>query len=235
MSSLVDKLKEVCLSGGNLSGDDGKYLEKHVVHDVPDSFASVKIIFLMESPHIDEKRRGYPLAGVSGENITMDLIKLIKVCSGMKSNDPIGELVKYNKISWLSIMNVCLLPLQKTPYENREKASDAVRTLWGAFEEIREKVWKKHDLCPIGEEVYDAIINDLGARIEQVKARCQSPLLVIPFGHIARQSLERAIEADSQLQFSKGMDVPHPAACKWKTWDKNELAVCIDAWLKGSL
>ena len=237
MSNLVDKLKEVHLSGGSLSDDEREYLEKHIVRDVPEDLASVKVVFLMESPHTDEKEKGFPLAGKSGKNVTKDLIKLI--CSGVKGKDPIGELVEESKVCWLSIMNVCLLPLQKTPYENNEKVSDTVRTLLCALKEIKYEMERGGDLCPISKDVYEVIINDLACRIVQTKCQCPNELLLVPFGEFARRSLaevKRRIGQDSMgLHFSEET-VPHPTPLygHWKKYKKDKLAAEISAWLSGS-
>ena len=220
MPNLIEKLKRVDLGNGCLSCDDARYLKKYVVCDVPRCVSDVKIVFLVESPHTEEICRGYPLAGSSGQSVTRNLIfdhhlqgKLDDKCR----NTSIGKLVHKNIIPWLAIMNVSLLPLQKIAYHHTEARSTEIRTLWCAFKEIKWELEKhdEEDLCPISCNVYKAIVNDLACRIERITSQCQP--MFIPFGNVARQSLDEAKRVRESLQglSVSNVSVWHPSAWKY--------------------
>ena len=196
MSDLIEKLKGVSLGSGCLSGEEGNYLKQHIIHDIPQDFSAVKIIFLVESPHKQEVKSRHPLAGTSGHNVTKDLIShhtlrnLLKL-DNRYYNISIGKLVNENKIPWLAIMNVSLLPLEKTAYNGTEGKSNEVRTLWCALDEIKRELERSdggvQNLCPISGNVYEIIVNDLACRIRRIIGRCQPKF--IPFGNVARRSM----------------------------------------------
>lgn len=238
MSNLIEKLKEVKLGNGRLSNRDTLYLKQYIVRDVPqcvDAFRDIKIVFLVESPHRKEIRDGHPLAGSSGLNVTKNLIFspiLHDTLITRKLNDndrrtSIGRLVKGNKIPCLSIMNVSLLPLHKRAYDSTEGSSNKMRTLWCALEEIKGKLEKSDerelDLCPTSRDVYDVIVNDLACRIEKI-ARRQPKF--IPFGNIARRSLDRVKQGRESSEELRVSEVPvwHPATWSRKTYEDR----CID-------
>lgn len=225
MSDLIEKLKEVDLENGYLSCRDASYLYNYVVHDIPRPIGdTVKIVFLVESPHTDEvdPENKYPLAGYSGQNVTEKLIfghsfglrELTRLRNGDR-NISIGKLILENKIPWLAIMNVSLLPLKKNAYNHTRSQSGEMQTLWCAFKEIKRELEERieGELCPISRNVYDTIVNNLVCRIEQITNQCQPKF--IPFGNIARRSLCRVKQIRPSLQalpFSS-VKVWHPS--KW--------------------
>ena len=238
MSDLIEKLKEVDLGNGHLSCGDARYLRNYVVHDVPRSIgATVQIVFLVESPHRDEVRSEsrYPLAGHSGRNVTEDLIldhnlqESEQLCAGDRGI-PIGKLVYENKIPWLAIMNVSLLPLQKKSYRNHRNQSNKIQTLWCAFWEIKEKMQRSDsgdpDLCPISRNVYDVIANNLAYRIDQITRSRQCQPKFILFGNVARRSLDRAKQIRPSLQGLPVSNIPvrHPSAWYGRKYENR----CID-------
>lgn len=222
MLDLIENLRTINLGSGHLSSTCANYLNGHAIHDVPQDVNNVKIIFLVESPHKKERCHKYPLAGSGGSHVTSTLIfdhnlhNLQAELTDEDRNTPIGKLVYENRIPWLSIMNVSLFPLQKKSYDNAENQSRKIRILWCALEEIKRKLQisgrENPDLCPTSREVYEVIINDLAHRIKRVTRQCQPKF--IPFGNIARRSLDRAKEVRPCLQELpvSGVRVRHPSA-----------------------
>lgn len=240
MPTLTDRLMEVDLGGGRLSGGDVGCLNRCIVRDVPMNTDGVRVIFLLESPHRDEIRCGYPLAGRSGRRMTSDLVcghQLAQVDAGT----PLGRLVRDNQINWLAVMNVSCLPLQKEAYRDVETRSAAVRTLWCAFEEIRGKAMeapdgRELDLCPIACNVYKVILEDLACRIGQIRGRQPK---IFPFGKVARASLSEARRISPSVRDLPASDIPvrHPAAWHRGRYDDREghlraLANDVKAYLR---
>ena len=85
----------------------------------PTPSPSPPIVFIGESPHTDEVKSGdtpetrYPLAGRSGKSVTAAL-------GDLESDDqacrPLGELVARGVVDWLTIINVCEVPLDPGTY-----------------------------------------------------------------------------------------------------------------------
>ena len=107
---------------------DIDFNNKYCVKDILSE--NVKIIFLLESPHNEEVKCKYPLAGKSGVNMTKFFCKVFNL-SGPKCCDkivPFGKLVKdahnskitdndfINKLKKIGIMNVCNIPMQMQVY-----------------------------------------------------------------------------------------------------------------------
>lgn len=235
MSNLVEKLKEVDLGDGCLSDEEADYLECHVVQDMPPNFSAAKIVFLVESPHRDEIKYGHPLAGHSGRNVTKDLIFSIdaRLRKGLSEADkqlPIGELITENKVRWLAVMNVSLLPLQKSAYKDHaEEHSEKMQTLWRSFCEIRKEIANR-----VSRDVYAVMVDDLACRIERIVDR-RHQLRFIPFGNVARCALQRVQQAQENgplqgLSVSK-VRVWHPST--WRYDGKpNEEYISRDSHLR---
>ena len=69
-----------------------------------------KYVFMLESPHTDELCSNVPIAGSSGKAMTK--------CLCANSEVPFGLLVKRENIP-INIINVCIVPLQKTKRSNQ--------------------------------------------------------------------------------------------------------------------
>ena len=99
----------------NLSPCDVKILKRYLVLDLPNSNADidrVNIVFVVESPHVDEVCHKHPLAGSSGKNVTRKYLTTM-IDSSEQSKKAIGCLVVSGQVPWLSLINVSQLPLQK--------------------------------------------------------------------------------------------------------------------------
>ncbi|MCC4819176.1 hypothetical protein BCU85_21445 [Vibrio lentus] len=82
-------------------------LKKFQIEDL--SHLNSDVIFILESPHIQELKVGYPAAGETGVNMS----KVLFNCE-----QPLGELIKNRAILpiQLSILNCSRIPLQSTCY-----------------------------------------------------------------------------------------------------------------------
>lgn len=99
----------------NLSPYDEEILKRYLVLDLPSSNADidrVKIVFVIESPHIHEVCHKHPLAGDSGKKVTKKYLETM-IDDSEQSKKPIGCLIVSGQMPWLSLINVSQLPLQK--------------------------------------------------------------------------------------------------------------------------
>lgn len=103
-------------------GFDETFKDKYYVKDCFGSDAA-KVLFILESPHIDEIRHKYPAAGKTGDVMSQVLLDNF-MCS-------FGELLNRADPSTepYGIMNVSQIPLQLSAYQKREKTQSAMITM----------------------------------------------------------------------------------------------------------
>jgi len=71
-------------------------------------FDNTDVIFVLESPHTQEVKNGYPVAGKSGNDMS-------KVLFGL--DESFGKLIYEQKIKHIGILNVSNYPLQHSAYK----------------------------------------------------------------------------------------------------------------------
>jgi len=106
-----------------------KNLDKFIVNDLIKS--NTKIIFILESPHINEIKEHHPLAGKTGKLISKKLF----------SNDnSFGSLLIENRSIFkdYGIMNISQIPLQASAYPNDYTNNSQIYNILRMFELIRK-------------------------------------------------------------------------------------------------
>ena len=82
-------------------------LKDYFVNDLV--YDEVRVVFVLESPHTQEVKNGYPVAGKSGNDMS-------KVLFGL--DEAFGKLIYEQIIKNIAIVNVCNYPLQKSAYSS---------------------------------------------------------------------------------------------------------------------
>ena len=173
------------------------------------------IAFILESPHIDEICKGYPLAGKAGKEMSKYLLD---------SKIPFGEEVKKGKLAnKVSVINVSKKPLSSKAYCCN---SDVPRDIEN-YEKLKELIDNNanfntthynQELNDLKSEIYDSFIKEI------IKVPNKS--FIVPCGKFARDCIDKAKEEDivKNKQF-KYIDsaVPHPARNKWINLEEDTL------------
>ena len=195
---LVDRLAEAC---PRFPRD---VFEQFVVPDFV-RHDCVKVVLLCESPHTREVKScpRTPLMGASGKTVGRALNVLVRGVSATTSQ-PIGHLVRSDpKFSWLGIMNVCCVPMQRKPYEDRAGDVDC----WiKRLKEVRKR--REDDPWDETNQVEAAIKDDLRERWRCVESQRRDVLLV-PCGGVARRFCRQLAYAPIAPR------TPHPSRCRW--------------------
>jgi hypothetical protein len=169
-----------------------------------------RVIFLLESPHIQEIVYGAPVSGSSGLSMTKHIFgkKLEKY--------PFGRILLSNKnrekrnpiISRLGLMNVCNIPLQGSAYDEEDRNKN--RLLIKEFEYIR--INNQRDRFPSKEtnEVQSLILGKLRTRLNVLKGR---HLSFVPCGRFAQKFFRLAGVSDDNWALVR--DIPHPSYNNW--------------------
>ncbi len=165
-------------------------LDDYFVDDLIDEDS--KIIFVLESPHTDEVKNGYPVAGKSGKDIS-------KVLFGL--SEPFGKLLYEKKITNIGIVNVSNYPLQKSAYKNQD-----LKTI-EFFEQIRQNPkTRKYDKNSINPTI-NKIMIDFKNRI----TTCRDKKVVL-CGNFAQNAFDFWLDEN---EFKDILRVPHPSFNNW--------------------
>jgi hypothetical protein len=176
-------------------------LKDYFVNDLV--YTDTQVIFVLESPHTEEVKNGYPVAGKSGKDMSKVLFDY---------DEAFGKLVYEQSIKNIGIVNVCNFPLQKSAYKNIDSKE------LDFFEKIRQNPKaRKNDTIGIN-EILGVMMSDFAVRLNKHKDK-----KIVLCGNFAQKCFENHLNADD---FQAILHVPHPSFNNWK---KEKYADAIQA------
>lgn len=190
---------------------------------VPDVFGSqdkgeIKVLFILESPHIMEVKHGYPAAGRSG-------INMAKIMMNGRRREPLGKLIHDGELKAFGIKNICNIPMQKVAYD--EAAQEAYPALLGSLEKLRLPANIARGR--LKDEDENRFVPVVMAWFDETFARVldEHPNLefIIPCGKVAQTFFGELVgrwpegrREDFERRYRVIADVPHPS---YNLWDNN--------------
>ena len=166
-------------------------LKDYFVNDLV--YDKAEVVFVLESPHTQEVKNGYPVAGKSGNDMS-------KILFGL--DEAFGKLIYEQSIKKINIVNVSNYPLQKSAYKNPQ-----MREL-EQFEKIRQNPkLRKYDKDRIN-AVVKTIIDDFSKRLSKHKDK-----KIVLCGNFAQAAFDSVLD---ETQFKEILRVPHPSFNNWK-------------------
>jgi len=166
-------------------------LKDYIVDDIVRE--DTKVIFVLESPHTQEVKNGYPVAGKSGVDMSLVLFGL---------NEPFGKLVYENRVNGVGLLNISNLPLQKSAYQNPHAK------VLEFFEIIRQNPKpRKHAKGGIN-LVIEKMLANFKNRLEKHKDK-----KVVLCGRFAQNAFDAVFRDD---EFRAVLRVPHPSFNNWR-------------------
>ncbi|MCL6517848.1 uracil-DNA glycosylase family protein [Alicyclobacillus sp.] len=188
--------------------------ELSVSYEVPDILLpSSDLIFILESPHVQELRFGAPVSGPSGATMTKHLF------GERYARHALGRLVKKNadegknrpRLNRIGLMNVCNVPMQMSAYPDPE-VRQTYRIWLEALMHIRSN--NQRDVYPnaLHNEVQSVLVDHLRAKLLALRDR---PLTVVPCGRFAQKFFRLAAVRSERWRVIDG--VPHPS---YNSWDR---------------
>jgi hypothetical protein len=166
-------------------------LKEYFVDDL--LYENTKVIFVLESPHTQEVKNGYPVAGKSGNDMS-------KVLFGR--DDAFGKLIHEQEIKNIGILNVSNYPLQNSAYSHQHLSEIEF------FEKIRQNPkLRKYDKLGIN-PIVTKIMSDFKARLQLHRDK-----KIVLCGNFAQNSFDTQF---MQSEFSSTLRVPHPSFNNWK-------------------
>ncbi len=166
-------------------------LKDYFVNDLV--YDNTEVVFVLESPHTEEVKNGYPVAGKSGNDMS-------KVLFG--ADEAFGKLIYEQRIKNIAIVNICNYPLQKSAYKNPDMPE------LKQFEKIRQNPkLRKYDKDGIN-AVVKPMMDDFAKRLSKYKDK-----KIVLCGNFAQSAFDSILD---ETQFKKILRVPHPSFNNWK-------------------
>lgn len=180
-----------------------------------------KVIFVLESPHVQELKYGAPVSGSSGATMSKHLF-------GPEFNKPLGRLVIKNieeqknrpSLNVIGLMNVCGIPMQRKAYGDREvieKHADFFDVLEGVRQGNQKEVYQ--------DEAWNAMQDVILRRFqERLAKQLGRECTMVPCGRFAQKFFRLANMVSDTWRVIDG--VPHPS---YNSWDRERYQPAIRA------
>jgi len=193
------------------------YLKKYRIGDV--LHEESVILFILESPHTQEMKYGYPVAGSSG----LDMTRFIY---DRDSNDAFGKIVsqpgkyetKYDDLKKFGILNVSPAPMQVgglKAYDLTSSEQDIVEIL----EKLRVNYKTKKHNNQDWNQVKKTVLNDFKERLVSTLKEYPRIKYIVPCGKLAETYLN--LISDEEIIAGKRIisSIPHPSFNQWSRYD----------------
>jgi uracil-DNA glycosylase len=165
-------------------------LKEYFVDDL--IFEDTEVIFVLESPHTQEVRDGYPVAGKSGVDMSQVLLH---------QDEAFGKLIFTQKVKKIGILNVSNYPLQHSAYTHLFKDIEF-------FPKIRQNPkQRKYDKLGINTSVIKIMQNF------QQRLALHKDKTIVLCGNFAQEAFATKFQEED---FKKILKVPHPSFNNWK-------------------
>lgn len=185
----------------------GRYRKWHVPDLVPRSTQDTKILFVFESPHVDELAARIPVVGGAGQSALRYLLGATSL------GDSLGSYVKLQHAAGnhrVAILNVSGVPMQVAAFQ-RMTAPGLSPSDWALVEKVRtsqaNSVNKTRDVA--ANHVGDRLLRSLQARVDALQLR---PDCTIIAGGVFARRFVRSLHG---LPGPKVLEVLHPSRHQW--------------------
>ncbi|WP_274435748.1 hypothetical protein [Alicyclobacillus sp. ALC3] len=183
-------------------------------YHVPDiMLAETRLVFVLESPHVQELKYGAPVSGPSGATMTKHLF------GEAYERYPLGRLVRKNvddavhrpRLDRIGLMNVCNIPMQAAAYDNRQIVQ--THGMWmQAMATLRSSNQTDTYRDQHVEAVQTVLVLSLRRKLQVLADR---PLTLVPCGRFAQKFFRLAGVQSPAWTVIDG--VPHPS---YNSWDR---------------
>lgn len=178
-----------------------------------------KMIFILESPHIQELKHGAPVSGSSGATMSRHLF-------GPKYQKPLGLLCKKNveenkerpALDVIGLMNVCGIPMQKKAY-NGDPVLQQHGEFFSVLEGVRQNNQTFHYRDARWEAMQAVIVGRFRKRLEKLAGK---KCVVIPCGRFSQKFFRLTGVRDKNWRVIA--NVPHPS---YNSWSRKKYAATI--------
>ncbi|MCK8824659.1 hypothetical protein [Fuchsiella alkaliacetigena] len=205
------------MSRKDLATKTKAYLEKYRVQDLINEQAVV--LFILESPHVQEVKHGYPVAGSSG-------VEMAKFIYGPATELPLGRLVKhkseyikqYPNLDKFALLNVAPAPMQSSAIETELSVEE--QQVVEVLEKLRVNYDANQHRKPEWNIVKKILLSNFRQRLVSACQNCSELEYIVPCGRLAARYLS-LIDAKKDIIKEKQVidGIPHPAFNQWSRAD----------------
>ncbi|MCK8827910.1 hypothetical protein MWH25_09180 [Natroniella acetigena] len=186
-------------------------------YNVPDVINQESVImFILESPHTQEMKNGYPVAGSSGVEMTKNIY-------GKQFKEPFGKLVsqkeeyqeQYQNLNKFSILNVAPAPMQKGGLQEYDLSAGDERVV-AILEKLRTNYKSKSHQKEGWNQVKKIVVANFKERLVEALNELPDNQYLVPCGKLAESYLDLVkddLELIQKQQIIEG--VPHPSFNQW--------------------
>ena len=210
----IDKLQQSWpeIYGDSVDSAQFCQLRSYRIDDILPLDMQRGVVFLLESPHIDEVCLKYPLAGRSGKDVACKLDPL-----GIPAayyGDSFGCILKGNLrsqipvLSGIGVMNVNRLPMQAKAYSH--DICQPFDAMLKSFKILRDPKAIDRNNRGSTKEIKQLLIDDLASRIGDTHPET----CFVPCGKVAEAFFHKA--SVSVRRPYTCLQVPHPSHGQWK-------------------
>ncbi|MEA1893365.1 MAG: hypothetical protein U9N33_11750 [Campylobacterota bacterium] len=175
--------------------------ENYFVNDL--IYDDTETIFVLESPHVDEVKNAYPVAGKSGKDMSKILIQDINL-----KHQPFGKLIYEREIQKFGILNISNIPLQKTAYDlnDTDISSLHVESIFKDFALFRQNPSLRKKDCRVN-NLIKLFQEDFTKRLSPHKDK-----KIVLCGGFVHKIFHDIFKSDD---FKEIIEVPHPSFNNW--------------------
>ena len=186
-------------------------LTKYNVGDLMVEPRNLKVLMVLESPHINEYTHGHPAAGESALELTQ-LLKSQGYVHDFDNQLPIGCNIKALNYKPLGILNCSTLPLNKAFYPCVLSSDDLSQV--NELEAIKQGLSRNNPKeLPIDLQK-TRIFKDFEFRLTQVLEQAPADILIVPCGDTAIGFMD-AFKTIYHKDLTVLNSLPHPTESDW--------------------
>jgi len=158
-------------------------------------YDDTEVVFVLESPHTQEVKNHYPVAGKSGKDMSKVLFEDEKL-----KKESFGKLIFNKQISGFGILNVSNIPLQKSAYKIGENE------LFREFELFRQNPSLRKKECSLNKTIR-IFQTDFKNRLELHEDK-----KIVLCGAFVHKVFK---DTFPNHKFKNTLEVPHPSFNNW--------------------
>lgn len=203
------------------------YKELSHTHLVPDLvLPSARLIFILESPHVQELKFGTPVSGSSGASMSKHLFgtEYAKFPLGLLFKENVEaptHVPPLNGLHRIGLMNVSNIPLQGSAYSNLARTSEDHIGNWiRAMEHVRTGNQADEFRDRTANDVQTELANFLRGKLQSLTTR---QCVLVPCGKFAQKFFRLADVHSEDWRVIAG--VPHPS---YNSWDRDRYQAVVE-------
>lgn len=187
-------------------------LDQYKVFNLIEDVTELKVLLILESPHINEYIHQHTAAGESA----LELTQFLMAQGYLKSFDaqlPIGCNIKALNYKPLGILNCSTLPLNKAFYPCSLSSDDWLQV--NHLTNIKQGLEQNNKRQLPIDLSEDAVFKDFVSRLVQVLEQAPTDIIIVPCGDTATGFINAFKEAYTQPLMVLD-SLPHPTETNWQ-------------------